>query len=84
MSDITFSISELIQDAWSKFKEKPGFWILITIISIAVGYFGDYGLSIDPESFEASFYFNSRIVNERYKFIFKCFYNIDIYQIYAW
>ena len=55
MSDVTFSISELIQDAWSKFKEKPGFWILITIISIAVGYFGDYGLSIDPESFEASF-----------------------------
>ena len=55
MSDITFSISELIQDAWSKFKEKPGFWILITIISIVVGYFGDYGLSVDPESFEASF-----------------------------
>ena len=55
MSDITFSISELIQDAWSKFKEKLGFWILITIISIVVGYFGDYGLSVDPESFEASF-----------------------------
>jgi len=55
MSDITFSISELIQDAWSKFKEKPGFWILITIISIVLGYFGDYGLSVDPESFEASF-----------------------------
>jgi len=55
MSDVTFSISELIQDAWSKFKEKPGFWLFITIISIAVGYFGDYGLSIDPESFEASF-----------------------------
>jgi len=55
MSNITFSISELIQDAWSKFKEKPGFWILITIISIVVGYFGDYGLSVDPESFEASF-----------------------------
>ena len=55
MSDITFSISELIQDAWSKFKEQPGFWILITIISIVVGYFGDYGLSVDPESLEASF-----------------------------
>ena len=55
MSDVIFSISELIQDAWSKFKEKPGFWIFITIISVAVGYFGDYGLSIDPESFEASF-----------------------------
>ena len=55
MSDITFSISELIQDAWFKFKEKPFFWILITIISIVVGYFGDYGLSVDPESFEASF-----------------------------
>ena len=55
MSDITFSISELIQDAWSKFKEKPVFWILVTIISIVVSYFGDYGLSVDPESFEASF-----------------------------
>ena len=55
MSKITFSISDLIQQAWLKFKNKAVFWIFITIISIAVGYFGDYGLSVDPESFDTSF-----------------------------
>ena len=55
MSKITFSISELIEQSWLKFKEQPRFWILITMLSIAVGYFGDYGLSIEPENLDISF-----------------------------
>jgi len=55
MSKITFSIAELIEQSWIKFKAQPGFWILITILSMVVGYFGDYGLSVDPENFNTSF-----------------------------
>lgn len=55
MSKIAFSISEIIQKSWLKFKEKPGFWVLLTILSVSISYLGDYGLSIDPESFDVSF-----------------------------
>lgn len=54
MSKITFSISELIEQAWTKFKEQPFLWVSITIITIIVGYLGG-GLDMDPETFETAF-----------------------------
>ena len=54
MSKITFSISELIEQAWTKFKEQPFLWVSITIITIIVGYLGG-GLDMDPETFETTF-----------------------------
>tara|TARA_B100000700_G_scaffold311422_1_gene393227 strand:- start:286 stop:912 length:627 start_codon:yes stop_codon:yes gene_type:complete len=55
MSKITFSISDLFQQAWIKFKTQPIFWVLITVLSIVVGAVGDYGLDIDAETFEIKF-----------------------------
>tara|TARA_B100001250_G_scaffold327243_1_gene291392 strand:+ start:58 stop:690 length:633 start_codon:yes stop_codon:yes gene_type:complete len=54
MSQITFSISDLIEQAWSKFKEQPFLWVSITIITIIIGSLGG-GLDMDPETLETAF-----------------------------
>lgn len=50
MSEITFSLSSLLETSWVRFKENPILWISITILSMIVGSLGS-GLDIDPETF---------------------------------
>ncbi len=53
MSQVTFSISDLIEKGWMQFKSNPGFWIGITILTILVGSVGNT-FDFNPETFEFS------------------------------
>tara|TARA_B100000902_G_C27271869_1_gene896703 strand:+ start:203 stop:823 length:621 start_codon:yes stop_codon:yes gene_type:complete len=55
MSQVIFSISNIIEFSWNKFKEQPVLWISVTVLSLLIGSFSDYGLAVDTESFQSTF-----------------------------
>ena len=55
MSQVIFSISNIIEFSWNKFKEQPGLWVLVTILSLLIGSFSDYGLAVDTENLQSTF-----------------------------
>ena len=54
MSTISFSISELLEKSWIKFKENPMLWVIVTILSMVIGSLGS-GLDLDPETLNTTF-----------------------------
>ena len=55
MTKLHFSVSDIIQNSWDKFKSEPFFWIALTIINLFLGFFSDFGFNVDAESFETNF-----------------------------
>ena len=38
MTKLHFSVSDIIQNSWDKFKSEPFFWIALTIINLFLGF----------------------------------------------
>tara|TARA_B100001142_G_scaffold330177_1_gene396784 strand:- start:3231 stop:3848 length:618 start_codon:yes stop_codon:yes gene_type:complete len=55
MAKINFSVSDIIQNSWYKFRSEPFFWIILAIISFSLGFISDFGLNVDAENFETNF-----------------------------
>ncbi|MBF25619.1 MAG: hypothetical protein CMP49_03770 [Flavobacteriales bacterium] len=53
MSQISFSIFNIIETGWCKFKKQPFFWIAITVLNLLVGSIGS-SFDIDVDTFETS------------------------------